>query len=38
MKANGSPKPRFEADEDRTYFIARFPIHPSAKKPLADET
>ena len=38
MKANGSPKPQFEADEDRTYFIARFPIHPSAKKPMAQES
>jgi ATP-dependent DNA helicase RecG len=37
MKANGSPKPRFETDEDRTYFLARFFIHPSARKPLAQE-
>ncbi len=38
MKANGSPKPQFEADEDRTYFIARFSIHPSAKKPVVQES
>jgi ATP-dependent DNA helicase RecG len=38
MRTNGSPKPQFEADEDRTYFIARFPIHPSAKKPMAKES
>ena len=38
MRTNGSPKPQFEADEDRTYFIARFPIHPSAKKPMAQES
>jgi hypothetical protein len=24
MKANGSPKPRFETDDDRTYFVATF--------------
>jgi ATP-dependent DNA helicase RecG len=38
MRVNGSPKPQFKADEDRTYFIARFPIHPSAKKPMAQES
>jgi ATP-dependent DNA helicase RecG len=31
MKANGSPKPRFETDDDRTYFIATFPIHVQGK-------
>jgi ATP-dependent DNA helicase RecG len=31
MKANGSPKPQFETDDDRTYFIAAFPIHALAK-------
>jgi ATP-dependent DNA helicase RecG len=30
MKRNGSPKPQFETDEDRSYFVAKFPIHPKA--------
>ena len=28
MKANGSPAPRFETDDDRTYFVSYFPAHP----------
>ena len=28
MKANGSPMPIFETDEERTYFLTTFPIHP----------
>ena len=31
MRANGSPKPRFETDDDRTYFIDTFPVHVQAK-------
>lgn len=27
LEANGSPKPEFETDEDRSYFIARLFIH-----------
>jgi len=27
MKANASPKPVCETDEDRTYFLIRLPIH-----------
>ena len=27
MKANASPTPVFETDEDRTYFLIRLPIH-----------
>ncbi len=27
MTANGSPPPRFETDEDRTYFVSYFPAH-----------
>jgi hypothetical protein len=27
MKANGSPGPRFETDDDRTYFVSYFPAH-----------
>lgn len=30
MAANGSPEPRFEFDEDRTYFTVVLPIHPDA--------
>ena len=30
MKANGSPDPRFETDNDRTYFVNYFPAHPLA--------
>lgn len=28
VKANGSPMPRFITDDERTYFIVEFPIHP----------
>ena len=27
---NGSPAPRFETDDDRTYFVSYFPVHPLA--------
>ena len=27
LESNGSPKPEFETDEDRSYFITRFFIH-----------
>ena len=30
MTANGSPPPRFETDDDRTYFVSYFPAHPLA--------
>ncbi|MDO8747753.1 MAG: ATP-binding protein [Candidatus Omnitrophota bacterium] len=30
MKNNGSPKPEFETDEDRTHFLIRLPIHLKA--------
>ena len=29
MKMNGSPRPDFVTDEDRTYFTAILPIHPA---------
>ncbi|MCX6992866.1 MAG: putative DNA binding domain-containing protein [Kiritimatiellaeota bacterium] len=32
IRRNKSPRPTFETDDDRTYFAARFPIHPKAKK------
>jgi ATP-dependent DNA helicase RecG len=28
MRANGSPPPRFQTDEDRTYFATILPVHP----------
>lgn len=28
IEANESPPPRFETDEERSFFIAEFPIHP----------
>lgn len=34
MAKNGSPKPTFETDEDRTYFLCTIPIHPLAKSIL----
>jgi ATP-dependent DNA helicase RecG len=30
MRDNGSPEPRFELDEGRTYFTVVLPIHPQA--------
>ena len=29
MKNNGYPEPRFETDENYSYFIAILPIHPA---------
>ena len=29
MEKNGSPEPRFETDENHSYFITTLPIHPS---------
>jgi ATP-dependent DNA helicase RecG len=29
MHDNGSPEPRFETDEDRTYFLVRLPLRPA---------
>ena len=34
LEANGSPKPEFETDEARTYFISRFYIHEGFKSEL----
>jgi len=31
MKRNGSPQPRFETDDERTYFLAVLPVHPEVK-------
>ena len=32
MNENGSPAPVFETDEDRSYFLIRFPSHPSVPR------
>ena len=32
LEANGSPKPEFETDEDRSYFITRLFIHEAFAK------
>lgn len=32
LEANGSPKPEFETNEDRSYFITRLFIHEAFKK------
>ena len=29
---NGSPDPVFETDDDRSYFLVRFPVHPDAMR------
>ena len=28
ISQNGSPDPVFETDDDRSYFLVRFPVHP----------
>ncbi len=37
IQKNGSPMPVFETDDDRTYFVARFPIHPGALQRITKE-
>ena len=32
LEANGSPKPEFETDEDRSYFVTRLFIHEGFTK------
>src|SRR5262249_23559557 len=32
MKANESPNPSFESNEDRSYFVVRLPFHPKTIK------
>ena len=34
LEANGSPKPEFETDEDRSYFITRLFIHEAFAKDI----
>ncbi len=33
MRANGSPPPEFDFDEDHTYFLCRLLAHPQATMP-----
>jgi len=37
IQKNGSPLPVFETDEDRTYFVTRFPIHSGALQRITKE-
>jgi ATP-dependent DNA helicase RecG len=37
IQKNRSPLPVFETDDDRTYFVARFPIHPKAPHRITKE-
>jgi len=37
IRKNGSPLPIFETNEDRIYFVARFPIHPRAMPRITKE-
>jgi ATP-dependent DNA helicase RecG len=37
IQKNGSPLPVFDTDDDRTYFVARFPIHPGAPHRITKE-
>ena len=34
--ANGSPEPVFETDEDGSYFVVRFPVHPDAVQAIGE--
>lgn len=36
LEANGSPKPEFETDDDRSYFITRLFIHEGFEKKGAE--
>ncbi len=37
IQNNGSPQPVFETDDDHSYFLVRFPIHPRAMKALMND-
>jgi len=36
MRENGSPRPRFDTDADRTSFLICLPVHPLAKSVMED--
>lgn len=38
LEVNGSPKPEFETDEDRSYFITRLFIHEKFASVSVGET
>ena len=38
LEANGSPKPEFETDEDRSYFITRLFIHEAFAKDVNERS
>ena len=38
VEQNGSPRPDFETDEDRSYFLIRFPAHPDVSTPVERDT
>lgn len=37
IEKNGSPKPIFHTDDDRTFFMAEFPVHPVFVKAVKKE-
>ena len=37
VQRNGSPDPIFETDDDHSYFLLRFPVHPKAMRSADDE-
>jgi ATP-dependent DNA helicase RecG len=37
MRANSSPPPEFELDDDHSYFMKRLPIHPQARRGASTE-
>jgi len=37
MKKNGSPRPRFETDDDRSFFLIRLPVHPEVESEKTSE-
>jgi ATP-dependent DNA helicase RecG len=38
MRANGSPEPEFETDEERSYFLTRLPVHPQTVRDATHKT
>ncbi|KZK74212.1 MAG: hypothetical protein A3K90_02755 [Pelodictyon luteolum] len=38
VKQNGSPDPDFETDDDRSYFLVRFPVHPKSVRQAESES
>lgn len=38
MRANGSPQPVFETDDERLSFVVRLPVHPLAQPTTAEVT